>query len=72
MNINRATTNRTPFRTTRAKSSCAQMTDSVKQSGFGEILKQSAPARDTFNSTSTVKRNPTTTAIASSVPDTQA
>ena len=72
MNISRATTNRTPFRTTRSKSSCAQMTDSVKQSSFGEVLKEAAPAKDTFKSTSAAERTPATTSIASSVPDTQA
>ena len=71
MNISRAATNRAPFITTRAKSSCAQMTDSVKQSSFGEVLKEAAPAKDTFSSTSAVKRTPTKE-VVSSVPDTQA
>ena len=72
MTINRTTTNRTPFRTTRSKSSCAQMTESIKQSSFGEVLKETAPAKDTFKSTSAAERTPATTSIASSVPDTQA
>ena len=69
MNISRAATNRTPFRTTRSKSSCAQMTDSVRQSSFGEVLKEAAPAKDTFRSTSAAERTPVK---FSSIPETRA
>lgn len=74
MNIT-GTSNRTPIRTTRSKSSCAKMADSIsardgKQNSFGEVLKQSTSARDTFNSVSSAERTPTKE-IASSVPFTQ-
>lgn len=74
MNIT-GTSNRTPIRTTRSKSSCAKMADSIsaregKQNSFGEVLKQSASVRDTFNSVSSAERTPTKE-IASSVPFTQ-
>lgn len=74
MNINR-TSNRAPIRTTRSKSSCAKMADSLsaresKQNSFGEVLKQSTSVRDTFNSVSSAERTPTKE-IVSSVPFTQ-
>lgn len=70
------TSNRTPIRTTRSKSSCAKMADSVsagecKQNSFGEVLKQSASARDTFNSVSSAERVREKVTV-SSVPFTQA
>lgn len=75
MNIT-GTSNRTPIRTTRSKSSCSKMADSVsaregKQNSFGEVLKQSTSVRDTFNSVSSAERTPTKE-IVSSVPFTQA
>ncbi|MDE6762219.1 MAG: hypothetical protein K2J73_00880 [Oscillospiraceae bacterium] len=74
MNINR-TSNRTPIRTMRSKSSCAKMADSIsardgKQNSFGEVLKQSTSVRDTFNSVSSAEHT-STKEIVSSVPFTQ-
>lgn len=75
MNIN-GTSNRAPIRTTRSKSSCAKMADSVsardgKQNNFGEVLKQSESARDTFNSISSANHIREKVTV-SSVPFTQA
>ncbi|MCM1060610.1 MAG: hypothetical protein NC452_09965 [Eubacterium sp.] len=48
----------------------ARSSGGVKNDSFGDVLKQTS-AKDTFNSTSSVKRTPIKTAV-SSVPDTQA
>lgn len=75
MNIT-GTSNRTPTITTRSKSSCAKIADPIsagesKQSRFEDVLKQSASARDTFNSISSANRVREKVTV-SSVPFTQA